>query len=194
MATPSESAALGAMGTLFLALAYKRLNWKVLKESLRDTLKISTMVLMIITGSTAFAQILAFTGATRGLAELVIGVPLAPIFILISMQIILLILGMFMEQLSIMMITIPIYLPIVNGLGLDSIWFATIFLLNMEMAVTTPPFGLSLFVMKGVAPPGTTMGDIYKAGLPFLGCDLIVMALMLAFPVLALWLPGLMLN
>jgi TRAP-type mannitol/chloroaromatic compound transport system permease large subunit len=97
-----------------------------------------------------------------------------------------------MEQLSIMMITLPIYMPIVSNLGFDPLWFGVIFLLNMEMAVTSPPFGFSLFVMKGVAPSDTTMGDIYKAALPFLGCDLIAMALIIAFPTMSLWLPALM--
>ncbi len=90
------------------------------------------------------------------------------------------------------MICIPLFIPIVNTLGFDPLWFSAIFLLNTEMAVTSPPFGLSLFVMKGVSPPGTTMGDIYKAALPFLGCDLIVVASIIAFPAIALWLPGIM--
>lgn len=192
IATPSEAAALGAAGCFVLAFIYKGLNWKAIKESLGNTLSISGMMMLILTGSTAFSQILASTGATRGLAELVISIPMSPLLILIAMQVVLLIMGMFMEQLSIMMITIPIYIPIVIALGFDPIWFATIFLLNMEMAVTSPPFGLSLFVMKGVAPSNTTMGDIYKAGLPFLGLDLIAMVLIIAFPTLALWLPSIM--
>ncbi len=108
------------------------------------------------------------------------------------MQIILFFMGTFMDTFSIMMITIPIFMPIVNALGFDPLWFTTIMLLNMEMATTSPPFGLSLFVMKGVAPPDTTMGDVYRAALPFLGCDLLVMMLMLAFPPVVLWLPGMM--
>ncbi|MBU1696006.1 MAG: TRAP transporter large permease subunit, partial [Proteobacteria bacterium] len=98
----------------------------------------------------------------------------------------------FMEPLTIMMVTLPVYIPIINNLGFDPIWFNTIMLINMEMATTTPPFGLVLFVMKGVAPSNTTMGDIYRAGLPFLACDAIVMALIMIFPALALYLPNLM--
>ena len=97
-----------------------------------------------------------------------------------------------MDVVSIMMITLPIFIPVVISLGFSTVWFAVIFLLNIEMAGTSPPFGLGLFVMKGVAPPDTTMEDIYRAALPFLGCDLIVMALIIAFPTLTLWLPGLM--
>ena len=108
------------------------------------------------------------------------------------MQVVLLFLGMFMGVVSIMMITVPIFMPVILALGFDPVWFAVIYLLNMEMATTTPPFGLSLFTMKGVAPRDTTMGDIYRAALPFLYCDLIAMALIIAFPTVALWLPELM--
>jgi TRAP-type C4-dicarboxylate transport system permease large subunit len=108
------------------------------------------------------------------------------------MQIILLFMGMFMEPLTIMMVTIPIFMPIVKTFGFDLLWFGTVMLLNMEMAATSPPFGTVLFVMKGVAPPDTTMGDIYRAALPFLLCDLIAITLIIVFPQLVLWLPGLM--
>jgi len=100
--------------------------------------------------------------------------------------------GMFIGAAAIIAITVPTFIPIVKALGFDPVWFAVIFLLNMEMAATTPPYGLSLFVMKSVAPSDTTMGDIYRAGLPFLGCDLIAIVLLFAFPSLVLWLPGLM--
>ena len=136
----------------------------------------------------AFGQILAFSGASRGLIEFATGLPLAPIFILIAMQVVVLIMGIFLDVVAIMMVTLPLFMPIVTALGFDPVWFAVIFLLNIEMATTTPPFGLSLFVMKGVAPPDTTMGDVYKAGLPFLYCDLIAMALIIAFPARAVWL------
>ena len=150
------------------------------------------MMFMIITGSKAFSQILAFSGASSGMIEFALSFPVAPILIIIVMQIIVLVMGTSMDLVAIMMITIPTFMPIVQALGFDPIWFAAMFLLNMEMATTTPPFGTSLFVMKGVTASDTTMGDIYKAGLPFLGCDAIVMALMLTFPVIVLWLPSIM--
>ena len=108
------------------------------------------------------------------------------------MQVTVLILGMFISSGSIFMICLPLFMPIVRSLGINEVWFAVVTLINIEMSATTPPFGMVLFVMKGVAPPGTTMGDIYKAGLPFLGCDLIAMALIISFPAVALFLPGLM--
>ena len=192
VATPTESAALGAMGCFVLVLIYRGMDWAVMRESIAATLRITVMMFMIMTGAMAFSQILAFSGASSGLVGLAAGVDMHPILILIFMQLILIFMGVFMEPLTIMMVTLPIYMPIIKSLGFDPLWFGTIMLINMEMATTTPPFGLVLFVMKGVAPPGTTMADIYKAGLPFLLCDAVAMGLIMAFPALSLYLPGLM--
>ena len=192
VATPTESAALGAFGSFILAAMYKRLNWKMIKTSFLGTVRVAVMVFFIIIGATAFSQILAFSGASRGLLESVLSLPLSPLFVLIAMQVLLLILGGFMEIATIMMITLPIFMPLVDSLGFNPIWFGVIYLLNMEMATTSPPFGLNLYVMKGVAPPGTTIGDCIRAALPFLGLDAIVMVLIIAFPILALLLPNLM--
>ena len=167
-------------------------KWQLVKKSVSGTLRVTVMTLMILSGAVAFSQILAFSGATAGLLEFVTTLTLAPIILFIAMQGILLFLGMFMSAVAIMMISVPIYMPIIYALGFDPIWFGLIMLINMEMAQTTPPFGMLLFVMKGVAPKGTTMGDIYRAGIPFLLCDLATMLLVIAFPVIALWLPGLM--
>jgi len=191
VATPTESAALGALGTFLLAALYGGLNWRMIQESLLSSMRITVMLLMIITGSTAFSQILAFTGATSGLAELATSAPVSPLVVIIIMQIILIIMGMFMEPLSIMMLTVPIYFPVIQAFGYDPIWFGAIMLLNMEMATISPPFGLNLFVMRGVAPKGVTMGDVYAASIPFLLIDLLVMAALIAYPPLVLWLPTL---
>ena len=190
-ATPSQASAAGALATFVLAFIYRGLNWQIVKKSVGETVKITGMVLLIITSAKVFSQILAFSGVTRGAAELVEGLPLSPVLIIIGMQVIVLLLGMFMDAMSIMMVTLPVYMPIIGIIGINPIWFAAIMLLSIEMSGTTPPFGMNLFVMKGVAPADTTMGDIYRAGLPFLGCDLIAMVLMLAFPPIVLWLPGL---
>jgi len=192
VATPSEAASTGTLGVFIVAFLYRRLNWEVVKKSIAGTLRISGMILLIIAGAKAFSQILSFTGASRGLVELATSLPVAPVFIVIIMQVIILFLGGFMEVVAIMMITLPVFVPTILVLGFNPVWFAVLVLLNIEMAMTTPPFGINLFVMKGVAPRDTTMGDIYRAALPFLGCDLIAMALTIAFPAIALWLPGLM--
>lgn len=192
VATATESAAAGAIGCFVLAWAYGGLNWKMLRESLHSTLAVTVMMLMIITGSTAFSQILAFTGASSGLVEAATGLPLGPLWMVFAMQVVILIMGCFMEPLSIMMLTIPIFFPIVQALGLSPIWFAALMLLNMEMATITPPFGLVLFVVKGVAPAGTTLGHIYRAALPFIACEAAVLVLLLLFPGLVTWLPAMM--
>jgi tripartite ATP-independent transporter DctM subunit len=192
VATPTESAALGAMGTFLLAALYGGISWRMIKDSLLSSMRITVMLLMIITGSTAFSQILAFTGATSGLADLATTTGLPPIVVVIIMQLILIVMGMFMEPLSIMMLTVPIYFPVIQAFGYDPVWFGAIMLLNMEMATISPPFGLNLFVMRGVAPRGVTMGDVYAASIPFLLLDLLVMGVLIAFPPTVLWLPELM--
>lgn len=192
VATPTESAALGALGCFVLAILYRGMRWEIFKESISGTLQVTIMVFMIFTGATAFSQILAYTGTTQGLVELSVKFPLPPLVILAMMQVVLLIMGCFMEPTSIMMVTMPIFMPIANRLGFDPIWFGTIVLLNMQMATLTPPFGMILFVVKGVAPPHITMTHIYKAVYPFLGLDLIAMAIIIFYPPIVLWAPGLM--
>jgi len=147
---------------------------------------------MILAGSATYSAILAYSGATTDLIGIVKDLDIPTLYILIVMMIIVLILGTFMEQVSMMMITVPIYMPVIMTLGLDPIWFAILMLLNLEMAMSTPPFGILLFVMKGVAPPGTKMSEIIFSAIPFLACDLIVMIILIAFPSIVTVLPSLM--
>jgi tripartite ATP-independent transporter DctM subunit len=190
--TPTEAAAAGALGAFVLAAAYGRLSLKMTKACFVATTRITVMLLAILLGATGFGQILAFTGCSKGLVEWIAGSPVSPIAILIFMQVFLLFLGCFMDEVAIMVMIIPIYMPIIYALGFNPLWFLVLLLISMEMGLTTPPFGLILFVMKGLAPPGTTMGDIYKAGLPFLACDATAVALIMVFPQIALWLPSVM--
>lgn len=187
IATPTEAAATGALGCFIFSFIQGSLTWNVVKKSMTATLRITVMVFMIIAGSQIFSQIMAYSGAVYGLTDFVLGLPTHRILILLAMQIVLLLLGMFMNAQSIMMITLPVFMPVVFALEFDPVWFAVIFLLNMEMASTTPPFGLALFVMKGVAPEGTTMKDICYAAIPFLLLDVVAMALIIIFPQIALW-------
>jgi TRAP-type C4-dicarboxylate transport system permease large subunit len=145
------------------------------------------MAYLIVFGSATFSQLLAFSGASRGLITWATGFDLDPIAMLLVMFGVLLILGMFMEQISIMLLTVPFFFPLAQSLGFDVIWFALIMLLALEISFTTPPFGLLLFVMKGVAPPGTTMREIYIAAMPFILCSLLLVILLVIFPGLALW-------
>ncbi len=192
VATPSESAAMGVLGSFILVALYRRLNWELVKKCFLETASLTVMVFIIIMGAKAFGQILAFSGAIPGLVELAGGLPVAPILVIIIAQVVLLFLGMFMSAMALIMIAVPLFMPIVSALGFDPIWFGVLMVLNLEMAMTTPPFGMLLFVMKGVAPPDTTTGDIIRAGLPFLMCDVAVLILIIAFPSLALWLVSIM--
>ena len=188
--TPSEAAAFGALGVLLLAVVFKCLTLDALRKSITGALRVTLMAYLIVFGSATFSQLLAFSGASRGLVNWATSFDLAPLAMLMIMFAVLLLLGMFMEQISIMLLTVPIFFPLAQSLGFDLVWFALIMLLSLEISFTTPPFGLLLFVMKGVAPPGTSMREIYTSAFPFIGCSLILVALLIAFPNLALWLPS----
>lgn len=194
IATPTEAAATGTLGTFLLTAAYGRLRWDMVTTAVRSAFSSTVMIFMIIVGATGFSQTLAFTGASQGMVDFTLSLPLSPIMVVIAMQVVLLFLGMFMGQVPIMLLTLPIFMPVIQALGFDPVWFGTVYLINMEMGLSSPPFGLSLFVMKSVAPPDTRMADVYRAGLPFLYCDAVAIALIIAFPGLALWLPGVMLS
>ena len=188
--TPSEAAAFGALGVLILALIFRCLTWEAMRKSIVGALRVTLMAYLIVFGSATFSQLLAFSGASSGLIKWATGFDLEPIAMLLVMFGVLLLLGMFMEQISMMLLTVPIFFPLAATLGFDPIWFGLIMLLALEISFTTPPFGLLLFVMKGVAPPDTTMRDIYMSALPFIFCSLLLVALMILFPPIVLWLPG----
>ncbi len=191
IATPTESAALGAAASLIAAAAYRRLNWKNFVVSIRQTLRFTVMTLFIICGSITFSQIMAFSQASNGLSAAVLGVGLAPIELLAAMLLILLFLGCFMDQVSMMMITIPLFMPLVQQAGFDTVWFGVLMLLCLEISLATPPFGLLLFVAKG-ASPESSMRDIVRSVAPFIALSLVVVVLLVAAPELTLWLPRLM--
>lgn len=187
--TPTESSAIGALMCLVLSILYNGFKWEMIKKALIGTIRITVMMFMILTGSMAFAQLLAYSGATTGLMQFAINLPLNPLLIVLAMLLVVIMLGTLMEGLSIIMIVLPIYLPIIQSFGFSSIWFAVLILICIEIGGTSPPFGLSLFVMKSVAPADTKMVDIYKAAIPYIMCDAIVVVLVLLVPSIALWLP-----
>jgi tripartite ATP-independent transporter DctM subunit len=192
IASPTESAALGCLGVIGLLLAYRRFSWSVVWKSLDDAMKVTGMTFLIIAASTTFAQVLAFSGASSGMIQWFVSFNWMPYAMLAVMVGVILLLGMFMDQLSMMLITLPIFIPIANSLGFDLVWFGLILLLSYEIGFTTPPFGLLLFVMLGVAPKGTTLGTVSLAALPYILCTIGLVVLIVLFPPLALWLPKLM--
>ena len=194
IATPTESAGFGAFGVLVLAVIYRVLTWDIVVKSFAGSVRVTAMVLLIILASSTFSQLLAFTGASAGLIEWATHVQLAPLIMLLIMFSVLLVLGMFMDQVSMMLLTVPIFFPLAQALQFDLIWFGLVMLLALEISLTTPPFGLLLFVMMGVAPKGTTLWQVAFAAAPYIGCALVVLVLLIIFPGLALYLPGLMTN
>jgi tripartite ATP-independent transporter DctM subunit len=192
VATPTEAAAMGVVGSLILAALDGELNRRTITKALRETLKITTMILFLVAGSAAFSQILAFTGAANQLVRFVSGLDASTLIILIAMQLIVLVMGTFMEPVSIMLITLPIFVPIAQALGFDMLWFATLLLVNIEVGMITPPFGLGLFAMKATAPEDTTMAQVYSAAIPICLLYIAVMALLIAVPGLVTWLPNVM--
>ena len=191
-ATPTEAAACGVFGVVILAACFRVLTFRAIFTSVEATVKVAAMVFFIIMSSTVFSQLLAFSGGSAGLLKWAVGFDLSKYWILLVMFFILIVLGMFMDATSMMLITVPIFFPLAHAMGFDLIWYGLFVLITIEMAGTTPPFGLLLYVMLGVAPKGTTLIQVAKAAFPFLICDTILILILVAAPGLALWLPSLM--
>ena len=191
IATPTESAALGAVATLVVAAAYRRLTRSNLMISITQTLRFTVMTLFIICGSITFSQILSFSEATARLSELVTQSGATPMMILLGMLLILMFLGCFMDQVSMMMITVPIFMPMAELLGFNIIWFGVLMLMILEISLATPPFGLLLFVAKGAAPDDTTIQEIIVSVAPFIAMALVVVAMLIYWPEITLVLPNL---
>jgi tripartite ATP-independent transporter DctM subunit len=192
VASPTESAAIGCFAVIGLLIAYRRFSWSVVWKSLDDAMKVTAMTFLIIAASTTFAQIFAFSGASQGMIQWLLSFGVSAMVMLLLMIIVILFLGMFMDQLSMMLITLPIFIPIAKTLGFDLVWFGLMLLLAYEVGFTTPPFGLLLFVMLGIAPPGTTLKTVSLAALPYILCTLFLIFLIAMFPQIALFLPNLM--
>lgn len=188
-ATPTESAAIGALATVALALAYRALTIENLLQALHGTASISGMILFIIVGATTFSQILSFSGASNGLVELITGQGLPPLAVIAGMMLILIFLGVFVDQVSMMMITLPIFMPLVQRFGIDQVWFGVMFLICMQMGLLLPPHGMLLMTMKGVAPAEVTMGHIFRAVTPFVVMSVLMLVLVFFVPAVAVWLP-----
>ena len=188
-ATPTESAAIGAFATVVLALAYRALTAAKLIAALRGTVGISGMILVIIVGATTFSQILSFSGASNGLVSLITGQGLSPMVVIAGMMLVLIFLGIFVDQVSMMLITLPIFMPVVQAFGVDQVWFGVMFLICMQLGLLLPPHGLLLMTMKSVSPPQVRMGHIFQAVVPYIAMSILVLALVFFVPSVAVWLP-----
>ena len=193
IATPSEAAGVGAFGSFLVCIIYGRMTWKVVSDSCLETMKISGLALWILVAATLFGVVYTSAGAQGMVMEIVQKVPVNRWLILGVMQIILLVFGMFMDDYAVLTICAPIFIPIAVFLDFNPVWYAIVFILNMQVAYLTPPFGWALILMKGVAPPEIHTRDIWRSIPPFVAIQLIVIILTMIFQQLALWLPGKML-
>lgn len=191
-ASPTESAAIGAVASLLAALAYRALSWQALRKSLVETTKVSVIILFVLAASTTFAQLLSFSGASAGLLGLIRSLDVSATQLVLGMLLILLVMGMVLDQVSMMMITLPFFMPLAASAGIDTIWLGVMMLVAMEIGLLTPPFGLLLIVMQSVAPKGIQLAQVYRAALPFVLLELLLLALVFVVPALATGLPGLM--
>lgn len=188
IATPSESAAMGVVATLVIAACYRVLTLGALAEALRSTMITTAMMLLVIVGSTGFSQLLAATGTTSALVTVISELEVSAITMLLLMQFVVLTLGCFIDTISIMLVAIPVFMPIVNALGIDPIWFAILILVQLELAGITPPFGVLLFVMKGVQQH-LRIAQIYRAAIPIVMIQFGLIALLMVFPKIVTFLP-----
>lgn len=191
LASPTEASAIGCVATAITCMGYRRLTLKSLRVSVIETAKISGMILFIIVGSLTFAQILSVSGGTSGLLSALAGGALQPMTVVLIMLGILLFLGCFMDQVSMILLTLPFFVPLALTHHIDMTWLMLLILVAMEVSLLTPPFGLLLFVMKGVAPKGVTLTNVYGAATPFVVLKLSVLAILVIWPQLATWLPNL---
>lgn len=182
IATPTESSALGGIGALVLAAVYGQFSWKMVYESAKETIKISSMVFGILLGATAFAMAFSYTGGDAVIEEILLHLPGGQMGFLILSMVAILILGFFIDFVEISFIIVPMLAPVADALGIAPVWFAILIAMNLQTSFLTPPFGFSLFYLKGVAPDGIKTTDIYKGVVPFILMQVGVVASIILFP------------
>jgi C4-dicarboxylate transporter DctM subunit len=192
VATPTEAAGVGAVGALGVALIYRSLTVKKLIEIARRTVELMGFIMILVVGAMLFSYYLTLTGATQSLSEWMASLQVAPWVIIVGINIILLLLGCFLDSTAIILITTPLFLPIIVNMGFDPIWYGVILIINIEIAFITPPVGMNLYVISNIAPD-VPLGSIMRGVIPFLLLALLAIALVAVFPQLALWLPSTML-
>ncbi len=194
VATPVEAATFGAGGALIINLIYRRLTWQVLKDSLESTVKLTVMGLWILIGANLFISVFSALGAQDLVVQSALAMPGGRWGVLIMMMVVIMILGCVMDDWAIIILCTPLYVPIIEALGFSKLWFGIIFIINIQIAYLSPPFGFVLFWLKGIVPTNITMADIYRSTFPFIIIQLLVLILVIAFPQIGLWLPEMMMK
>jgi len=190
LATPTEAAAVGALGAMLLAASYRSLTWQALRESVFLTARTSAMVCWLFVGSATFASVFAYLGGNVIIKDFVLGMNLNPITFLLLSQLIIFILGWPLEWTEIIIIFVPIFLPMLPHFGIDPILFGVLIAVNLQTAFLSPPMAMAAYYLKGVSPPSVLLTQIFSGCMPFVYIVLLTMVLMYAFPQLVLWLPG----
>ncbi len=189
LVTATEGAALGVVGAFLTAVAYRSFNFKNLKESLFCTVKTTSMVMFIVVGAILFAFAMTDMGVMKSMTQLVLSLNVPPLVILLGIYLLYLVLGCILEPLSMMILTLPAVFPVIVTLGYDPVWFGIVLVVLMEAGMITPPVGLNLFIVRGIAPQ-IPFSDVLMGSLPFVIVQMVMLALLTVFPGIALWLPG----
>ena len=194
IATPTEAAGVGVVGAILAMIVNGRLSFAAVRKAVEDTTKVTVMLYWLFFGSSALIGVYTLAGGTQLIQDTMTSLPLEPIYIIIMFQVIWIILGCFIDWIGILFLTAPIFVPIAEKLGFDLVWLGVLFCLNMQISYISPPFGPAAFYLKGVTPPGITLAHIFGSVWPYLILQIIVLGLVIAFPQIALWLPGTMEN
>lgn len=194
IATPTEAAGLGVVGAVIAAAVNRRLSWPNMSSAIVETTKVTCMLYWLFFGASALIGIYTIAGGTQYLKDLISSLPIGKWGILAVVNLIWIILGAIIDWIGILLLTAPIFVPVLVSLGFDPIWIGVMFCMNMQISYISPPFGPAAFYLKGAAPPGITMGDIFRSVWPFIGIQILALLILVAFPEIALWLPRTMLG
>jgi tripartite ATP-independent transporter DctM subunit len=192
IASPTESAAVGALGAIILAACHKRLSFSNLNQASQQTTRLTSMVFLILIGATAFGLVFVGMGGDRLIMDIFSNIPGGKWTFIIFSMLLIFVLGFFLDFIEICFIVVPVIAPVAIQMGIDPLWFALLIALNLQTSFLTPPFGFSLFYLKASAPPSLKLQQIYKGVMPFVGIQITVLALIIAYPSIALWLPSIM--
>jgi tripartite ATP-independent transporter DctM subunit len=191
-ATPTEAAGVGVLGALVAMWWNGKFGWDKLRKAAEDTAKVTVMLYWLFFGSSAMIGVYTLAGGTKLIQDFMTGLPVGPIGVVILIQIVWIILGCFIDWIGILLLTAPIFVPVVLALGFDPVWMGVLFCMNMQISYISPPFGPAAFYLKGVTPAGITLGDIFRSIWPYMGLQVIALGLVISFPQIALWLPATM--
>ncbi len=193
-ATPTEAAGVGVLGAVVAMWWNGKFGWDKLRKAAEDTAKVTVMLYWLFFGSSALIGVYTLAGGTKLIQDALAGLPVGPLGVVILIQIVWIILGCFIDWIGILLLTAPIFVPVVLALGFDPVWMGVLFCMNMQISYISPPFGPAAFYLKGVTPAGITLGDIFGSIWPYMGLQVIALGLVVAFPQIALWLPNTMMK